>query len=132
MIAAALNKILKDSGDKVMIKLKAWGRFGKPNFDVTFKAGILAAVEAALQNNDLSLDEINKVLAMNKAMDGGKVRGMKDLQKILDEGSTDSIEGLENLLQEIFNSGVLTPAAVEQAMVFQKAISSSGCNFVHM
>ena len=45
----------------------------------------MAAVEAALQNNDLSLDEINKVLAMNKAMDGGKVRGMKDLQKILDE-----------------------------------------------
>ena len=128
MIAAALNKILKDSGDKVMICSK----HGKPNFDVTFKAGILAAVEAALQNNDLSLDEINKVLAMNKAMDGGKVRGMKDLQKILDEGSTDSIEGLENLLQEIFNSGVLTPAAVEQAMVFQKAISSSGCDCVHM
>merc|ERR1719365_323613 len=51
---------------------------------------------------------------------------MKDLQRILDEGSTDSIEGLENLLQEIFNSGVLTPGAVEQAMVFQKAISSSG------
>merc|ERR1719365_214565 len=51
---------------------------------------------------------------------------MKDLQRILDEGSTDGIEGLENLLQEIFNSGVLTPGAVEQAMVFQKAISSSG------
>ena len=69
---------------------------------------------------------MNKVLAMNRAMDGGKVRGMKDLQRILDEGSTDSIEGLESLLQEIFNSGVLTPGAIEQAMVFQKAISSSG------
>ena len=121
VIAAALNKILKDSGDKVKTDLT------KERLTLSiFQAGILAAVEAALQNNDLSLDEVNKVLAMNRAMDGGKVRGMKDLQRMLDEGSTDSIEGLENLLQEIFNSGVLTPAAVEQAMVFQKAISSSG------
>jgi hypothetical protein len=105
VIAAALNKILKDSSDQ---------------------AGILAAVEAALQNNDLSLDEVNKVLAMSKALDGGKVRGMKDLQKMLDDCTVDSIEGIEALLREVFDSGVLSPAAVEQAMVFQKAIASSG------
>lgn len=107
VIAAALNKCLKDSSNK---------------------SAILAAVEAALQNNDLSLDEINKVLAMNKALDGGKVRGMKDLQRILDEANTDSIEGLEKMLHEIFDSGVLSSSAMEEAMVFQKAISSSGEN----
>ena len=86
----------------------------------------MEAVEAALKSNDMSLDEVNKVLAMNKALDGGKVRGMKDLQKILEEGVTDSIEGLESLLQQIFDSGVLTAGAMEQAMVFQKAMTSSG------
>ena len=35
-------------------------------------------MEASLQNNDLSLAELNKVLALNKALDGGKVEDMAD------------------------------------------------------
>ena len=105
VIAAALNKLLHNVGDK---------------------AALLAAVEASLQNNDLSLAELNRVLALNKALDGGKVRGMKDLQRILESGSTDSIEGIESILREILDSGVLSAESLEQAVLFQKAMAESG------
>ena len=43
-------------------------------------------MEASLQNNDLSLAELNRVLALNKALDGGKVEDMADFT--LTEGLT--------------------------------------------
>ena len=50
------------------------------------QAALLAAVEASLQNNDLSLAELNRVLALNKALDGGKVGDTADCT--LQEGLT--------------------------------------------
>ena len=105
VIAAALNKIMKNSGNQ---------------------KDIIEAVTNALKNDDISIEEINKVLAMNKAIDGGKIRGLKDLQQILDGANTDSIDGIEETLKKIFDSGVLTPETVSQSIVFQKAMSSSG------
>merc|ERR1719206_1035713 len=70
----------------------------------------------------------SEVIAMNKALDGGKIRGLKDLQQILEESSTDSIDGIEDTLEKIFESGVLSPESVSQSLVFQKAMSSSGVN----
>jgi len=107
VIAAALNKIIKNSGNQ---------------------KELLDAVTNSLKNDDVSIEEITKVLAMNKALDGGKIRGLKDLQQILEESSTDSIDGIEDTLEKIFNSGVLSPESVSQSLVFQKAMSSSGVN----
>ena len=105
VIAAALNKIIKNTGDG---------------------ADIIKAVETSLKNNDISIEEINKVLAMSKALDGGKIRGLKDLQKILEAANTSSIEGLEQTLREIFDSGALTPESLAQSVMFQKALKATG------
>ena len=51
---------------------------------------------------------------------------MKDLQRILESGSTDSIEGIEAILREILDSGVLSAESLEQAILFQKAMAESG------
>ena len=51
---------------------------------------------------------------------------MKDLQRILESGSTASIEGIEAILQEILDSGVLSAESLEQAVLFQKAMAESG------
>ena len=64
VIAAALNKIIKNAGNQ---------------------KDLVTMIENSLKNNDISIDEINKVLAMSKALDGGKIRGLRDLQQILDE-----------------------------------------------
>ena len=98
VIAAALNKIMKNSGSQ---------------------KEILEAVTNSFKNDDISIDEINKVLAMNKALDGGKIRGLKDLQQILEEANIDSIDGIEDTLQKIFDSGVLSPESIAQSIVFQ-------------
>jgi len=105
VIAAALNKILKNTG---------------------CQKEILEAVSNSFKNDDISIEEINKVLAMNKALDGGKIRGLKDLQQILEASNADSIDGIEETLQKIFDSGVLSPESFSQSIVFQKAMSSSG------
>merc|ERR1711892_294138 len=105
VIAAALNKILKNTGSQ---------------------KEILEAVSNSFKNDDISIEEINKVLAMNKALDGGKIRGLKDLQQILEASNADSIDGIEETLQKIFDSGVLSPESFSQSIVFQKAMSSSG------
>ena len=105
VIAAALNKIIKNAGNQNCL---------------------VTAIENSLKNNDISIDEINKVLAMSKALDGGKIRGLKDLQQILEESSADSIDGLENTLQKIFDSGALTPESMSQSVMFQKALKASG------
>jgi len=105
VIAAALNKIMKNS---------------------TSHKAMLEAVANSLKNDDISMEEINKVLAMNKALDGGKIRGLKDLQQILEEADAGSIEGIEDTLQKIFDSGVLSPESISQSIAFQKAMSSSG------
>ena len=105
VIAAALNKIIKNAGNQ---------------------NELISAIESSLKSNDISIDEINKVLAMSKALDGGKIRGMKDLQQILDETPTDSIDGLELTLQKIFESGALSPESMAQSVMFQKALKASG------
>ena len=105
VIAAALNKIIKNAGNQ---------------------NSLVTAIENSLKNNDISIDEINKVLAMSKALDGGKIRGLKNLQQILEESSADSIDGLENTLQKIFDSGALTPESMSQSVMFQKALKASG------
>ena len=105
VIAAALNKIANKTG---------------------CQKELLAAFENSLKNNDISIDEINKVLAMSKALDGGKIRGLKDLQQILENANMASIEGIEDTLSKIFDSGALTPESLSQSIVFQKAMSASG------
>ena len=105
VIAAALNKIIKNAGDN---------------------KSLITAIENSLKNNDISIEEINKVLAMSKALDGGKIRGLKDLQQILEEADTSSIEGLEQTLEKIFASGVLSPESMAQSVMFQKALTASG------
>ena len=105
VIAAALNKIIKNAGNQ---------------------KDLVTAIETSLKNNDISIDEINKVLSMSKALDGGKIRGLKDLQQILDESSADSIDSLEQTLQKIFDSGALSPESISQAVMFQKALKASG------
>ena len=105
VIAAALNKIIKNAGNQ---------------------KDLVTMIENSLKNNDISIDEINKVLAMSKALDGGKIRGLRDLQQILDESSADSIDGLEDTLQKIFDSGALTPESMSQSVMFQKALKASG------
>ena len=105
VIAAALNKIIKNSGDN---------------------KSLITAIENSLKNNDISIEEINKVLAMSKALDGGKIRGLKDLQQILEAADTSSIEGLEQTLEKIFSSGALTPESMSQSVMFQKALAASG------
>merc|ERR1719228_89527 len=99
VIAATLNKILKNSG---------------------CQQAVMDAIENSLKNDDISIDEINKVLAMNKALDGGKIRGLKDLQQILEEANIDSIDGIEDTLQKIFDSGILSPESMSQSIIFQK------------
>ena len=90
VIAAALNKIIKNAGNQ---------------------KDLITAIENSLKGNDISMEEISKALAMSKALDGGKIRGLKDLQQILEEFSADSIDGLEQTLQKIFDSGAPpTPA----------------------
>ena len=105
VIAAALNKIIKNAGNQ---------------------KDLVTAIETSLKNNDISIDEINKVLSMSKALDGGKIRGLKDLQQILEESSADSIDSLEQTLQKIFDSGALSPESISQAVMFQKALKASG------
>ena len=105
VIAAALNKIIKNAGDN---------------------KSLITAIETSLKSNDISIEEINKVLAMSKALDGGKIRGLKDLQQILEAADTSSIEGLEQTLEKIFSSGALTPESMSQSVMFQKALSASG------
>ena len=105
VIAAALNKIIKNAGNN---------------------NEVISAIENSLKTNDISIDEINKALAMSKALDGGKIRGLKDVQKILDEVSVNSIEDLEQALQKILDSGALSPETISKAVLFQKALKASG------
>ena len=64
VIAAALNKIIKNSGNQ---------------------KELLDAITNSFKSDDVSIEEITKVLAMNKALDGGKIGGLKGLQQILAE-----------------------------------------------
>merc|ERR1719232_1425898 len=105
VIAAALNKIIKNAGNQ---------------------KDLITAIENSLKGNDISMEEISKALAMSKALDGGKIRGLKDLQQILEEFSADSIDGLELTLKKIFESGALSPESISQSVMFQKALKASG------
>ena len=61
VIAAALNKIIKNAANQ---------------------KDLITAIENSLKGNDISMEEISKALAMSKALDGGKIRGLKDLHQI--------------------------------------------------
>ena len=83
-------------------------------------------IDNALKNDSISTEEINKALAMHKAFDTGKIRGLKELQKLLEEGNTETMEGLEDCLNQIIASGTLSLDAIPNSLVFQKAMSVLG------
>jgi len=83
-------------------------------------------IEGVLKNDSISTDEITKALSMQKYFESGKLRGMKELQKLLEEGKTDTMEGLEECINQIFESGGISPESLSNSLLLQKAISSAG------
>merc|ERR1740128_894839 len=105
VIAQVLNKIIAKEGSSTKVK---------------------DDIDMALKNDSISTDEISKALAMQKAFETGKIRGLKELQKMLEEGDTDTAEGLEACLTNIIESGALSADAIPKSLIFQKAMSAMG------
>ena len=80
------------------------------------------------RNDSISTDEINKSLAMQKAFETGKIRGLKELQRMLEEGNTDTPEGLQECLNQIIESGALDIDSVPKSLILQKAIAATDGN----
>jgi hypothetical protein len=88
---------------------------------------LMEAVEDALKHEGVSTEEITKFLALPKALDGGKkIRGMKELQNLLETAIIDTTDAVEEVLRQIMDSGAISREAIPQSLAFQKAISASG------
>ena len=105
IIAEVFNHILETSGD-----------------GNNFKNDIVNA----LKNDSISTDELAKALAMQKAVETGKVRGLKEVQKMLEESDISSVEKLEEVIKSMIENGTLSPESISGSLVFQKALASGG------
>ena len=105
---------------------------------------ILEALLALIDNEDLSLagdsvlqafkmgnfsvDELQKMLATSKAIFGGKIRGMKEIQRILTEADLTTPEGLINALRKAIKTGCIDKSAFAKAAIMQKALLAAGAS----
>ena len=92
------------------------------------KGETVSMIEAVLKNEAISIEDINKMLSVQKALDGGKIRGLKEVQRIIEEGGTGSAEELAETLGKAIESGALDRDAVAKTLLLQMAMTSSGAS----
>ena len=82
----------------------------------------------ALRVGNFSIDELQKMLATSKALHGGKIRGMKEIQRILNESDLSTPEGIANALRKAIKSGCIDKLAFAKAAILQKALIAAGAS----
>jgi hypothetical protein len=103
VIAEVFNNILQNTGA-----------------DDSYKNDIINA----LRNDSISTDELNKAMAMQKAVETGKVRGLKELQQMLEDCDVQSVEKLQEVIKNMIDNGTLSTESISGSLIFQKALAS--------
>ena len=84
------------------------------------------AAKNAMKVGSISQEEILRMLTTSKALGGSKVRGMKEIGKILDEADLSSSEGIAKALRTAVKAGCLDRMAFAKAALMQKALLAAG------
>ena len=84
------------------------------------------AAKNALKIGSISQEEILRMLTTSKALGGSKVRGMKEIDKILEEADLSSAEGIAKALRKAVKAGCLDRMAFAKAALMQKALLAAG------
>ena len=82
----------------------------------------------ALRIGNFSIDELQKMLATSKALHGGKIRGLKEIQRILNESDLSTPEGLATALKKAIKSGCIDKFAFAKAAILHKALLAAGAS----
>lgn len=87
---------------------------------------LVRIVQEAVRDDSVTSDDINNVLALSKAIETGKVRGIRDILTLIEEGSLDSADAVADILRKAVASGAINPDALSQCMIMQKIIKAIG------
>ena len=88
---------------------------------------LVSQVQDALKSDGITVDDIMNSMAMSKAMEGGKVRGLKEIQRLIEEGDLSSPEAIEEVLRGAIESGALDGDALVKSILLQKVLAATGC-----
>jgi hypothetical protein len=87
----------------------------------------IKAMSESLGEDRITMDDIAKAMAMAKSVEGGgKMRGMKELMKLIEDGDMSSAEAVEAAIREALDSGLISQDVLTNAAVLQKALAASG------
>ena len=88
---------------------------------------LVRQVQEGLSADGITVEDIMNAMAMSKAMEGGKVRGLKEVQRLIEEGNLSSAEAIEEALRSAIQSGALDRDAIAKSILLQKVMAATGC-----
>lgn len=109
-IAKALNQLssMEDQGDQM--------------------SNLVKMVKEALKDEGITQTDITKAMTLAKAIEAGKVRGLKDIQDILDNSPLSSVKDIVDAISQSISSGALGSDAMKKTMILQKVMKAIGAN----
>ena len=111
IIAAALNELL--NGDDIDLP------------------SLVSALRRKLMENGgsgISQDDIAQAVAVVRAMEAGKIRGLKNVVSALEKAKITSPKDLIDLLKKAFADGDLDPETLARAVLAQKVLGALGAD----
>ena len=83
---------------------------------------------AALRMGSISQEELMRMLTASKALAGGKIRGWKEIGKILQDADLTTPEGIAAALKKAIKAGCLDKFALAKAALMSKALAATGAS----